>query len=211
MTRFVPQRRRFLVFSAAALLAGGTSWRGARAQAATGAAVAFVKKTGEQLVAVVNGAGSNAQKRQDMTRIINTVVDVDSVARFCLGRFWREATPVQQQRYVEMFHEVLVTNITAKLGDYKGVTFTVNRSTPDGDNVSVDTTVQRPNNPPTNVQWIIANASSDPKIVDVVAEGTSMRLTQRNDYTSYLVHNNNSIDALISAMRQQLEQNAASG
>ena len=70
----------------------------------------------------------------------------------------------------------------------------------------VSTTVIRPNNPPTAVDWIIANPANTPKIVDVVAEGTSLRLTQRQDYASYLSRNNNDIDALINAMRQQVAQ-----
>jgi phospholipid transport system substrate-binding protein len=68
----------------------------------------------------------------------------------------------------------------------------------------VSTVVERPNNPPTNVDWIISNPATDPKIIDVVAEGTSLRLTQRSDYSSYLSHNNNNLDALINAMRQQV-------
>jgi phospholipid transport system substrate-binding protein len=87
----------------------------------------------------------------------------------------------------------------------------VGRTEPDGENTKVDTVVTRPNNPPTNVQWIISNPGSNPKIVDVVAEGTSLRLTQRSDYASYLSHNNNNIDALIGAMQQQAEQGHASG
>ncbi|HEY0422231.1 MAG TPA: ABC transporter substrate-binding protein [Rhodopila sp.] len=42
--------------------------------------------------------------------------------------------------------------------------------------------------------------------MDVVAEGTSLRLTQRQDYASYLTHNNNNIDALIAAMKSQVSQ-----
>jgi phospholipid transport system substrate-binding protein len=70
----------------------------------------------------------------------------------------------------------------------------------------VATVVERPNNPPTNVDWIISKPTSDPKIIDVVAEGTSLRLTQRQDYASYLSRNNNNIEALINAMRQQVAQ-----
>jgi phospholipid transport system substrate-binding protein len=68
----------------------------------------------------------------------------------------------------------------------------------------VSTAVERPNNPPTNVDWIISNSANAPKIIDVIAEGTSLRLTQRQDYASYLTRNNNSVDALIDAMRQQI-------
>jgi phospholipid transport system substrate-binding protein len=198
-------RRHFLTFAAVpvVLLAAPA----AHAQS-TDKAAAFVKNTGEKLVAVVNGPGSISSKRAGMTQIIETDVDVDWIARFCLGRYWRTATPDQQKQYLQLFHQVLVTNITSKLGEYQGVTFTLLRSRNQDEEAVVSTTVVRPNNPPTAVDWIIANPVSDPKIIDVVAEGTSLRLTQRQDYASYLVHNNNNVDALISAMRNQVSSNS---
>ncbi|HUB15486.1 MAG TPA: ABC transporter substrate-binding protein [Acetobacteraceae bacterium] len=203
----MPSRRSLLTTSAAWLALGAA----ARAQSPEAAARAFVKSTGDRLVGVANGPGSSQQKRQEMTRVIDQVVDVDGVARFCLGRYWRQATPQQQQRYMAVFHQVLVTNITSKLGEYRGVSFVVGRSTADADNVSVDTTVNRPNNPPSDVKWVIANPTSGPKIVDVVAEGTSLRLTQRSDYASYLNQHGGSVEALITAMQHQVEQDEASG
>jgi phospholipid transport system substrate-binding protein len=176
-----------------------------RAQSAEKAA-AFVKSTGERLVAVVNGPGSISDKRAAMTQIINSDVDVEGIARFCLGRYWKQATPEQQKQYLALFHEVLVTNITSKLGEYQGVTFTMGRSRPQDEEAVVSTTVVRPNNPPTAVDWIIANPSGAAKIIDVVAEGTSLRLTQRQDYGSYLQHNNGNVDALIAAMKSQVSQ-----
>jgi phospholipid transport system substrate-binding protein len=172
----------------------------------TDKASAFVKSTGDRLVAIVNGPGTAASKRAAMTQILNNDVDVDGIGRFCLGRFWRQATPEQQKQYLSLFHEVLVTNITAKLGEYQGVTFTMGRSKSQDDEAVVSTTVVRPNNPPTAVDWIISNPASEPRIIDVVAEGTSLRLTQRQDYASYLTHNNNNVDALIAAMKNQVSQ-----
>ena len=179
----------------------------ARAQA-TEKAAAFVKDVGDRLVAVVNASGSLASKRKQMTQIINAAVDVDGIGKFCLGRYWRQATPEQQKQYLALFHEVLVTNITAKLGEYQGVTFTMGRGKPQDDEAIVATTVVRPNNAPTAVDWVISNPASNPKIIDVVAEGTSLRLTQRSDYASYLTHNNGTIDALIAAMKNQVSQNS---
>jgi phospholipid transport system substrate-binding protein len=176
-----------------------------RAQSAEKAA-AFVKSTGDRLVAVVNGPGSINAKRAAMTQIINSDVDVEGIARFCLGRYWKQATPEQQKQYLALFHEVLVTNITSKLGEYQGVTFTMGRSRPQDEEAVVSTTVVRPNNPPTAVDWIIANPLGAAKIIDVVAEGTSLRLTQRQDYGSYLQHNNGNVDALIAAMKSQVSQ-----
>ena len=196
-------RRHILKVAAAVALVMATGQ--VRAQVPEKAS-AFVKATGDKLVAVVNGPGTAAAKRSQMTQILNGSVDVDGIARFCLGRYWRTATPDQQQQYIKLFHEVLVTNITAKLGEYQGVRFTMLRSRPQDEEAVVSTTVERPNNPPTAVDWIISNPASDPRIVDVVAEGTSLRLTQRQDYASYLAHNGNNVDALISAMRNQVAQ-----
>ena len=56
------------------------------------------------------------------------------------------------------------------------------------------------------MQWLIADVNGQPKIEDVIAEGTSLRLTQRSDYVSYLQHNGESVQALINALRQQLAQ-----
>jgi phospholipid transport system substrate-binding protein len=201
------QRRNFMVVTTAWLLPA-SQWliRPADAQGANDKASALIKSIGDQLVSVVNGPGGARDKRARLTEIIDSGVDVDGVARFCLGRFWRTASADQQRRYMELFHQVLVNNITSKIGDYRGVRFQMGRTQRREDDAVVSTVVERPNNPPTNVDWIVSSPASDPKIIDVVAEGTSLRLTQRQDYASFLSHNNNNIDALINAMRQQVAE-----
>jgi phospholipid transport system substrate-binding protein len=195
-------RRQLLTLAAvAALVPLGGAWA-----ETPGKATGFVKATGDRLVAVVNGPGSAQDKRAQMTQILNDAVDVDGIAKFCLGRFWRTATPAQQDAYIKLFHQVLVTNITSKLGDYKGVAFTMGRARTEGESDIVSTTVERPNNPPTAVDWVVTDVNSRQKIIDVIAEGTSLRLTQRQDYASYLMHNNNNVDALIGAMKNQVAQ-----
>jgi phospholipid transport system substrate-binding protein len=205
--RTMSNRRTFLALITVSLWqVTGRLVRPTAAQSLDGRASAFVKSIGDRLVAVVNGSESDHDKRAKLTAIIDGAVDVDGVARFCLGRFWRSASAEQQQRYTELFHQVLVTNITSKLGEYRGVRFTMGRTQQHDENAVVSTVVERPNNPPTNVDWIISNPGSNPRIIDVIAEGTSLRLTQRQDYASYLSRNNNDIDALINAMRQQVAQ-----
>ena len=174
----------------------------AQAQAVEKAS-AFVQQTADKLAAVVNGGQAVGEKRRALTQILEVAVDIDGIARFCLGRFWRNASPDQQKRYIAAFHEVIVTNITARLGEYKGVKVTVQRGRQQDDDAIVTTVVERPNNPPTAVDWVIGQAASAARIVDVLAEGTSLRLTQRQDYSSYMSQHNNDLDALIAAMKQQ--------
>ena len=191
-------RRNTLLLGAAAIAtfaAGPRAW----AQDATG----FVINLGNQLATVVNGGGAYDDKKRRLAPLIEQAVDVDGIAQFCLGIYWRRATPQQQAEFNRLFHAVLLNNIGGKLGQFQGVTFRpTTTSQREGDSV-VGTVIQRPNQQPNNVQWIVSTASGRPKIVDVQAEGVSLRLTQRNDYSAFLSRNGGNVDALLAAMRQQ--------
>lgn len=175
-------------------------------------AKAFIRRTGDAILAVVNGSGSGKQKGQALARIVNQDVDVDGVARFALGRFWRIATAQQRQDYLSLFRQYLVFNVTGRLSQYKGTTFTIDRAEPLNGDVSVSTTIHIPNNQPASLEWIVSFASGSPKIIDLVAEGTSLRITQRSDYASVITRNGGQdVQALLDAMRQQIARLEASG
>ena len=163
----------------------------------------FIEQTSRDLTAAINGSGNAQQKAASLAAIVDRAVDVMTIGRFCLGRFWRKATPAQQTEYLELFHRVLVLNITGKVGDYEGVTIAVQKAAAREDGVGVITSVSRPNNAPNRVDWLVSAESGSPKVIDVIAEGTSLRLTQRNDYMSYLTKNNDAVQSLIDALRKQ--------
>lgn len=187
---------------AATTAAAALPWRAARADDSA-QATAFVQKLLTELVHVVDGPGGDDAKRSALQKLVETSVDVPAVARFCLGRFWRQATPAQQQEYLGLFRTVLLNNITGRVGEYSGVTFAMGKTQPREGAVAVSTTVTRPSNAPNSVDWIVETEGGKPMIVDVVAEGTSLRLTQRSDYAAFLSRNNGDVGALIAAMKRQ--------
>ena len=102
---------------------------------------AFVRQLSEKMIAIINGPGSMAEKRQQILPLIDQNVDVDGIARFCLGRYWRTATPEQQQKFLALFHHVLLNSITGKLGEYQGVHISTGASTPRGNGLTAVSTV----------------------------------------------------------------------
>jgi phospholipid transport system substrate-binding protein len=170
-------------------------------------AVTFVKSTSDRLAAIINSEGSFEEKRRRPQEVVDSTVDVDDLARFCLGRFWRIATPDQQKQYMTLFHDLLVTEIASHLGEYQGVRVTMGLARTSADTEIVITMVDRPNNPTTQVDWVIATNTGSPKVVDLLAGGTSMRLTQSADFAAYLARHQYNIHELIEGMRQQIAQN----
>ena len=170
-------------------------------------AVAFVKSMTDRLVAIVNSAGSPQEKRRRLQEVIDSTVDNDDIARFCLGRFWHIATPDQQAQFMTLFHDLLVTKIASHLGEYRGVRVTMGLARASADTEIVITIIERPNNPATQVDWVVATNTGSPKIVDVLAQGISLRLTQSSDFTAYLARHQYNIHELVEGMRQLVAQN----
>jgi phospholipid transport system substrate-binding protein len=202
-----PTRRPLLL---AALGLAGFARAAAAQQMDPGRATGFIQSTGQELVAAINAEGSVAQRRDRVGAILRRAVDVEGVGRFILGRWWRTATPAQQQEYLQLFEQVLIRNLSSRFGEYQGLTFSLGRSQArTEEDVLVNTVVERAGTPPFGLDWRVAEVNGQPKVVDVIAEGTSLRLTTRSEYSSVVSRGGGDVAALLSAMQRQISQMAA--
>ena len=205
----MPPRR--LLLGTVLALAATAGGRDARAQGADpGRASQFILATGQELVAALNSNAPIERRRQQVAAILRRAVDIEGVGRFILGRWWRQASAAEQQEYMRLFEETLIRNLSARFGEYQGVRFSLGRSQQrTEDDVLVNTIIERPNLAPFSLEWRVGDVNGQPKVVDVIAEGTSLRLTQRSEYSAVIQRNNGQVSALLAAMRNQIQQLAA--
>jgi phospholipid transport system substrate-binding protein len=204
----IPVGRRAALLAGLALALPLALPRRAAAQMDATRAVNFIQTTGNALVEALNSTTLNAaQRRERVANILRQAVDMEGTGRFILGRWWRVATPAEQQEYLRLFEETLIRNLATRLGDYQGVRFTLGRSQQrTEEDVLVTTIVERAGTPPVNLDWRVADVNGQPRVVDLVAEGTSLRLTQRSEYSAVVQRGGNQVSALLTAMRGQLQQ-----
>ncbi|TCZ57934.1 MlaC/ttg2D family ABC transporter substrate-binding protein [Roseicella aquatilis] len=197
-------QRRLLLGTAFALPLAGPAW----AQQDIGRAASFIQSTGQDLVAAINDTRSDlATRRSRVAAVLRRAVDIDGVGRFILGRWWRHATPQEQAEYLKLFEETLIRNLSARFGEYQGVRFSLGRSQQrTEDDVLVNTIIERPNSAPFALDWRVGDVGGQPKVVDVIAEGTSLRLTQRSEYSAVIQQNGGQVAALLTAMKRQIQQ-----
>jgi phospholipid transport system substrate-binding protein len=197
----MPTRRQLLIIAGIAAAFATVMPRVVFAQ--DSAAAAFVQKNGQRILSLAPSAQNDSSSRAQLLDVVNQSLDVDGIARFALGPYTRRATPAQLQHYLQLFHQVISNGVTARLSTYQGASFTLGRSEGRGDDTLVDTTITRAGSPPANVNWLVGTVGGQMKILDVIAEGTSLRQTERSDYTSYLQSHGGNIDALLSAIEAQ--------
>lgn len=194
--------RRLLLLTAVLTLAFQAPTRAADLPAAG----AFIKQAGSDLTTVVGDVSSPAEKKRRLQPFLDRVADVPEIARFCLGRYWNRATPEQQQEYLGISHQVMLNSIISHMGDYKQARINVILGKPELRDglINVPTRIERENNPTANVTWVVREDGPTFRIVDLIAEGTSMRLTVRNDYNSFLNSHGGDVSALLQALRSQV-------
>lgn len=69
----------------------------------------------------------------------------------------------------------------------------------------MSTIVERPGSPAFALDLRVAELGGQPRIVDLIAEGTSLRLTTRSEYSSVVTRNGGDVAALLNAMRRQIQ------
>ena len=174
-------------------------------------ATAFVDRAGQDLVNAINDPRLNQTQRRDkVASVLRYAIDIEGTGRFILGRYVRQASPGELQDYLKLFDEIIIRNLSARFGEYRGVKFSLGRSQQrTEEDALVSTLIERPNSPSFTLDWRVAEINGQPKVVDVIAEGTSLRLTTRSEYAAVIQRNSGRVASLLDAMRGQIAQLAA--
>jgi phospholipid transport system substrate-binding protein len=169
-------------------------------------AQAFVRTLADKAISqLTSPTMSQGERESAFRKLLHDHFDVPAIGRSALGRYWRVATPEEQTEYMKLFEDLIVATYAARFRDYGGENLDIlGASKPAGseDNaVQVQSQISRNVAKPIRLDWRVAQASSNPKIVDVVIEGVSMMQTQRSEFTSVIVRNGNKVSGLISELR----------
>jgi phospholipid transport system substrate-binding protein len=193
--------RRLLSLGALVLIAavGAAVPRNAAAQDAT----AFVRTLGTEAIQVLGPSVSPAQRLVRFRQLFHNDFDVPGIGQFVLGRYWRTATPPQQQEFLQLFQEYVVQAYASRLGPYGGEPFRVLGSRRGGEETVVSSEVVRSGGGPIQIDWYLINAGGQFKITDVYVGGVSMKVTQRDEFSAIIQHDGGRIDGLLARLRQK--------
>ena len=198
-------RRHFL--ASAALIAAGVRTSGpALAQSGPPEAGVFVQSLGEEAVRTFSDRSlPRDQALRRFQSLLHKGFDVPYIGRWVLGRFWNQATEQQQAEYQRLFEQLIIKTYAGRFVEYSGETFRVAAVRTEGESDSmVATQIVRLNGPPINLEWRVRRRGDQHKIIDVVVEGVSMGVTQRQEFASVIQQNGGKVDGLIQALRQKV-------
>ncbi len=202
------RRGRLVCLVVAAIVAGSAA---AVAGSPEGAASTFVRDLGDRAIGMLGSADTSLAKREAKLRaLLRSRFDMRVMGRFALGRYWRRASAEQRRDYLDLFGEYVVSTYSAMLGGYAGETLTIVSETPLSNKIDVlvNTRITRPSGPPVKATWRVRARDDDYRIIDVMIEGVSMVVTQRQQFSS--VVQRHGLDGLLETLRARTSKLSAS-
>jgi phospholipid transport system substrate-binding protein len=139
---------------------------------------------------------SQNQLESKFKSLLDEGFDVPGIARFVMGRYWKQMTPEQQTQFIPIFKHRLTRSYANRFQQYQGVIFTVKDAREEGNDTIVTSTIQKPGGPITPVDWRVQGG----KIYDVKVEGVSMSITIRDEYSALVQSKNGNIGQFLQAI-----------
>ncbi len=171
-------------------------------------AAKFIQTLGDRAIKIIADKQMTADQRNaEFSKILNDSFDLRTIGRFVIGRSWNGATPDQQAEYMDLFKALVIKNYGDRMTLYTGEGFQVIGSRPESD---MDTTVlseitHPDGSVPTTIDWRVRDKDGKMGVIDVVVEGVSLSVTQRQEYSAVIQRNDGKIDGLLQMMRDELK------
>ncbi len=191
------------------LVVGLSLAAGGLGKAAGSDPVGFINELVDQaLKALDNKQLSTEDRARQFRELLDQDFDMTRIAHFVLGRYWKEASEQDRQRFQMLFEEYVVRAYAQRFSDYSGEKVKITGSRPESETSTlVQSQIIRPDGaPPAKVDWRVRKADGGFKIVDVDVEGVSMVLTQREEFSSVIQRSGG-----LAGLNKTLEQKLASG
>jgi len=166
---------------------------------------AFVSNLGARAVETLTERGLSQPQRADRFRaLLTTHFDLPGIGKFVLGRYWRGAAEAERQEFLKLFEDFIVRTYIERFSTYSGEAYRVEAAREDENGyATVRGEILRPNAESVRVDWRMRRDGADFKIIDMVVEGVSMALTQRDDFAAVIRNGGGRVAALNDVLRQR--------
>lgn len=188
-----PSRRAALALFAAAL----ASPHGARA-VTPAEAERFIRDMIDDLIAILKRADAQNARVNEFLDLFRRTTALEDIGRFTMGLNWRQMTDAQKRAFLDAFERYAARVYVDRIGEYNGQTVEITDAQDVGrKGVLVKSLLKQPDAEDIRVEWLVNDRNGPPQLVDIIAEGVSLSISQREEFASMVDQRNGDIDQFI--------------
>lgn len=146
----------------------------------------FVENVGNQIINIANDKTLNeAKKREKIINEIDKVIDSEWIAKFVLGKNYKNLSDKQKQDFTRLYREFMINTYGPKFKNYNGKKFTVNEVEKQSSfYIARAEFLPKDSDEPILTDFRVKKKDGKLYVLDFIAEGISLIETQRSEFNA---------------------------
>ena len=165
----------------------------------------FVQSTVNRASQILSDNISRESKIEELKKVALDTVDIRGIGFYTLGKFRKNLSDEQKQKYSELFEEYFLKSFSSRLAEYSNPKIDVQSQEKLSDTYTIVSSilVATSERPEVKIQWRVYTKDPDkPLIRDLIIEGLSLARTQKEEFSSIIQSNDGDIQALFSSLKK---------
>ena len=168
----------------------------------------FISSLSDEASNILSSKLSDDEKIIRLKEIGERSVDIEGVGLYTLGKYRKTLTDSQKKQYKELFKNYFLKSFAGRLVGYTDAKITVLSEEIKNEKYTIvfSKLIGTADRPEVQIDWrVYTKDPENPLIRDLVIEGLSLARTQKEEFNSIIVNNNDSIEALFENLNKFLE------
>ncbi len=165
----------------------------------------FIEEITSEASSVLDSKDSKEDKILKLKKIAENSVDIIGIGLYSLGKHRKTINSDQKKTYNKLFREYFLKSFSNRLVDYSDPKIEIQSEEKISDKYTIvrSLLVATDKRPEVKLDWrVYTKDPNNPLIRDLVIEGLSLARTQKEEFNSIIVSNNNNLDALFNNLRE---------
>ena len=196
--------RGFVAFCLAVAFMLAAASAPARADAA---AEKYIRTAADEATGILNSTTmSKDAKKVGLTKMIDTRLDLDAIAKFTLGKYARVATDAEKAEFIPLLKQYVINFYVNNLVNYTDVSFKVTGSQdrPNNQGSIVSSKLSAGRDEPTDAIWWVRSTQAGMRIFDVQLQGIWVAQSLRSELDSVMGNQGGKVSAGIADLRAKV-------
>jgi len=168
----------------------------------------FISSVTMEASNILSSKLTDEEKIVQLKKIGESAVDIDGVSLYTLGKYRKTLSDNQKKQYKELFKNYFLKSFAGRLVGYSDAKIAVLSEEIKNEKYTIVNTklIGTSDRPEVKIDWRVY--TKDPEnflIRDLIIEGLSLARTQKEEFNSIIVNNENNVEALFENLSKFLE------
>ena len=169
----------------------------------------FVQSTVNRASQTLSKDISKKEKMLELQKLAKETVDIKGIGFYTLGKFRKEISDEQKNKYSELFESYFLKSFSSRLSEYSNPKIDVISKDKKNEKYTIVSSilVATKDRPEVKIDWRIYTKDPEkPLIRDLIIEGLSLARTQKEEFASIIKSNDNNIEALFESLKKFINE-----